>query len=85
MRTLTYQEMMFVAGAKQEASEPPPKTEVSTGPTEEEVFVATANCAAAVWAARRSPTVGRTTVAIEICTDAAMKVTEYLDRKVRRK
>lgn len=38
MRTLTYQEMMFVGGGKEDAQERPPKAEQSSDPTQDDVI-----------------------------------------------
>lgn len=85
MKTLTYQDMMFVSGGKNDVSEPPPKAEVSAGPTEEELFIASMRCAVALSRAKKSPTVTNGLTAAYECTEALKMTGEYLGKRFGRK
>lgn len=79
MRTLTYQETMFVAGGASK-EKPVQIAEPSPGPTtEEDVIAAMAYCGAAIYAAKKSPTIAKVVIAADVCNSAVQTAIRYAE------
>jgi hypothetical protein len=84
MRTLTDQEMFFVAGGAQKGDELPKKKD-DAGPSGVQVATAAARCAAAVAVTRRAPTYSNAMMAAYQCSQALQMAGQYLTSRAGRK